>query len=103
MVYPGLPGQSGPPPASHIGQQIRQSTAGRYPGSKTWTTVLDAMGPNAPTAGLTAEANTVIEEVADNPHPIEAENFEADESSPFAFEPDPDFTTPADLTGQGGA
>ena len=103
MVYPGLPGQVGPPPASATGHQVRQSTAGSYPGGATYTNVFDAMGSHAPAAGVAAAAGTVAEEVADNPHPIEAENFEADESSPFAFDPDPDFGQNSDNSGKGGS
>lgn len=79
MVYPGLPGQVGPrgPLANHKAQQIRQSTAGSYPGGKTYTTVIDAMGSNAPAAAIAAQEVTVLEEVADDPFTIEGENFES--------------------------
>jgi hypothetical protein len=79
MVYPGLPGQVGPPgpPANSKAQQIRQSTAGSYPGGKTYTTVVDAMGANAPAAAITAEHVTVMEEAADDPFTIEDDNFES--------------------------
>lgn len=77
MVYPGLPGQKGPPPLTAVGQQIRQSTAGSYPGGKTYTTVVDAMGHNAPANAVTAAAVTVMEEAADEPHSIEEDNFES--------------------------
>lgn len=77
MVYPGLPGQIGPPPQTAVGQQIRQSTAGSYPGGKTYTTVVDAMGPNAPATAIEAEQITVAQEVAAFPHPIEDDDFES--------------------------
>lgn len=79
MVYPGLPGQVGPPgpPANHQAQQIRQSSAGSYPGGKTYTTAIDAMGSNAPASAITAQQITVTEEATDDPHTIEAENFES--------------------------
>jgi hypothetical protein len=82
MVYPGLPGQVGPtgaPLANHKAQQIRQSTAGSYPGGKTYTTVIDAMGSNAPAAAIVAQQVTVPEEVTDEPFTIEGENFESAE------------------------
>lgn len=103
MVYPGLPGQSGPPPASATGHQVRQSTAGSYPGGATWTNVFDSMGEHAPADGVAAAGVTVEEEMAANPHAIEAENFEADANSPFAFNPDPDFGQDSDYSGKGGA
>lgn len=105
MVYPGLFGQ-GPQsaPANSKAQQIRQSRAGSYPGGNTYTTVIDAMGYNAPPAAIIAEQNTVIEEVADNPHPIEAENFEAGVGG---FDGQgvntADFGTLDDYTGLGGS
>ena len=101
MVYPGFPGQIGPPPLTAVGQQIRQSTAGSYPGGQTYTTVVDAMGSNAPAKAITAEANTVGEEVTDDPHPIEAQDFELD----FDQQGDKtaDFGTSADYTGLGGS
>lgn len=78
MVYPGLPGQIGPsgPLANHKAQQIRQSTAGSYPGGKTYTTVIDAMGSNAPASAVAAQQVTVRQEVIEEPHPIEEDNFE---------------------------
>lgn len=76
MTFPGVEGVVGPPPYTNIGQQIRQSTAGSYPGSASYTTVIDAMGSNAPTLAKTAEEVTVMEEYAADPHPIEKDNFE---------------------------
>lgn len=102
MVYPGLFGQ-GPkaPPSNHEAQQIRQSTAGSYPGGKTYTNVFDAMGSNAPASGVAAAEITVMDEVAANPHPIEAQNFELDFDQ--QGENTADFGTDADYTGQGGS
>jgi hypothetical protein len=106
MVYPGLFGQ-GPlaPPANHKGQQVRQSTAGSYPGGQSYTTVFDAMGTNVPDSlAIPAEKITVEQEVAADPHPIEAQNFE---SGPGGFDAQgtdtADTGTPADYTGLGGS
>jgi len=102
MVYPGLFGVGPPgPPANSKAQQIRQSTAGSYPGGKTYTNVFDAMGSNAPASGVAAAAITVMDEVAENPHPIEAQNFELDFDQQGTDTAD--FGTDADYTGLGGS
>lgn len=104
MVYPGYPGQIGPPGplANHKGQQVRQSTAGSYPGGQTYTTVIDAMGSNVPdTLALPAEELTVEQEVTADPHPIEAQNFEHDFDQQGTNTAD--FGTAADYTGEGGS
>jgi hypothetical protein len=108
MVYPGLPGQVGPtgaPLPNSKGQQIRQSRAGSFPGGESWTTVLDAMGTNVPdTLAIPAEELTVEQEVAADPHPIEAQNFEAGVGG---FDGQgtntADVGTSADYTGKGGS
>jgi hypothetical protein len=96
MTYPGFGGQVGPPPSSTTGWQVRQSVAGRHPGGFGYATVIDAMGASAPASAKTAEANTVLEEVADNPHPIEAENFELN------VDQNPDIGSTS-YSGQGGS
>jgi hypothetical protein len=101
VTYPGYGGQVGPPPSSTVGWQVRQSTAGSYPGSASFTTVVDAMGTHAPASAVTAAAGTVAEEVQDNPHPIEAENIELDFDQ--ATLTTDDIGTAADYTGKGGA
>jgi hypothetical protein len=76
MTCPGVEGVVGPPPLTATGQQIRQSTAGGYPGNRSWTTVIDAMGSHAPAWAKTAEAVTTMDEYNAEPHPIEKDNFE---------------------------
>src|ERR1700693_4609872 len=100
MTYPGWWGVVGPPPSSTVGWQVRQSRAGKPAGGHT-TTVIDSMGTNAPASAITAAANTVAEEVTDNPHPIEAENFELDFDQ--ATLTTDDVGSAADYTGKGGA
>lgn len=92
MVYPGLPGQVGPPPATTVGWQVRQSRAGRVAG----TTAIDAMGANAPSSAVTALTVNAAEEYLDNPHPIEGENFELNVDSA------PDFGSTS-YSGQGSS
>lgn len=77
MTFPGVEGVKGPGWLSTTGFQVRQNRAGQYPGTQGATDVVHAMGPNAPAWAVTADAVTVEDEVAADPHPIEAENFEA--------------------------
>lgn len=114
MTFPGVQGIRGPSSLmTPTGQQIRQSTAGSYPGGSTWTTVLDAMGSNAPAWGITAKHVTVMQEYAQLPRPMALENFElplseggvdqfgVDQTSPSVFV-DILGTQPADITGLAG-
>ena len=77
MTYPGLPGTVGPPPTTTVGWQVRQSTAGSYPGGSFYTTAVDAMGGNAPASALVAERVTAAIDHARTPYPLEQDNFEA--------------------------
>jgi hypothetical protein len=103
MTYPGLTYTIGPPPGTAVGQQVRQSRAGEYPGYYSckggrWTTVLDTMDGHAPSRGVTALALTVAQELTAFPFPIAGQNFEEDfgdiESGGL------DVDTPADVSGQ---
>lgn len=76
MTFPGVEGVVGPGWLSTVGFQVRQSRAGQYPGTQGATDVIHAMGSYAPAWAITAEAVTVAEEVAADPHPIEEDNFE---------------------------
>ncbi len=81
MTYPGLGYQKGPPPQTAVGQQVRQSRAGEYPGFYSsdggrWTSVLGAMGSHAPAAAVIAKKVTVVEEMAEFPFAIEKQDFE---------------------------
>jgi hypothetical protein len=95
MTYPGWQGIKAGGPVGLRGAQVRQSTAGSYPG-KDWTNVLQSMGDNAPAWGVEAAAVTVAEEVAAAPFPIESNNFQlehpfgVDQSDPNTFHNDAD-------------
>jgi len=79
MTYPGLPGQIGPAPTSTVGQQIRQSRAGAYPGGNgtTYTTVIDAMDGYAPPSAVVAQQLTPVIQRARDPFPLSNDNFQA--------------------------
>jgi hypothetical protein len=76
MTFPGVQGVKGPGWLSTIGFSVRQSRAGQALGNPYFQTVLDSMGGNAPTKGITAEAVNAREEATDSPHTIEKDNFE---------------------------
>lgn len=106
MTFPGVEGIKGPGWLSTTGFQVRQSRAGQYPGTQGATSVVAAMGTHAPAWAVTAAALTVAEEVQDEPHPIEEDDFElptayggtqqfgVDQSAPSDFEnnADPGYT-----------
>ena len=81
MTYPGLGYQKGPPPQTAVGQQVRQSRAGEYPGFYSvlggrWVNAFHGMGTHAPAAGVTAETLTVEQEMTAFPFAIEQDDFE---------------------------
>lgn len=96
MTFPGVEGVRGPGWLSTVGFQVRQSRAGTVPGHHDYTSVLTSMGTNAPAWGVTAAANTVMEEYADDPHPMAKENFELDfkqyNNPPGTGDADPGYT-----------
>jgi len=95
MTYPGWKGIKAGGPVGLRGHQVRQSTAGSYPG-KDWTNVFASMGANAPASGVAAAAVTVAQEVAADPFPISEHNFQiehpfgVDQSDPNTFHNDAD-------------
>jgi hypothetical protein len=105
MTFPGVQGIVGPGWLSTTGFQIRQSKAGMYPGTagslrmagaRNHQTVLDSMGSFAPAWGMAAEAITVMDEYAADPHPMAKQNFELDfdqyNNPPGTGDADPGYT-----------
>jgi hypothetical protein len=98
MTYPGIEGQRGPGWLSTTAFQVRQSHAGSLPGYSDYNQsgVLYSEGPHAAASAVDAAAITVMQEVAEDPHPIEAENFQLDfkqyNNPPGTGEADPGYT-----------
>lgn len=112
MTFPGVAGVVGPKTImTPTAQQIRQSRAGGLPGQTNTTSpalvsVVDAWGSHAPSWAVAALAAGGMEAYADEPRPIEEDNFElakayggtdqfgVDPTSPSDFEDnaDPGYT-----------
>lgn len=101
MTFPGVQGVQGPGWLSSVGFPVRQSRAGAYPGGESFVSVLDSMGSNAPAWGVAAQNVTVMQEMAADPHQIEAENFELDFDQQGVYTADTG--SPQDYTGRGRA